>query len=91
MSRFEVFEVFVQSKPGEPFGHLGEVEAEDPHTALLAAKEHFARRDRCAGMWVVKRTDVHVAPWDGEVLSVGHRKVYRRSLGSDVDVLAGRV
>ena len=93
MSRHDVFEVFVQWKQGEPFGHVGEVEAEDPQTAFLAAKEHFARRDKCAGMWIVNRSDVHVAPWDAELLSIGNRKVYRRSLGrgDDADVLAGRV
>jgi ring-1,2-phenylacetyl-CoA epoxidase subunit PaaB len=88
-----VWEVFVQGKPGEAFEHVGEVEAPDPQTASLAAKEHFARRDRCSGMWVVDRADVHVAPWDAEVLSVGNRKVYRRSLGkgAEDDVLAGRL
>ncbi|MDP1792678.1 MAG: hypothetical protein Q8K63_00965 [Acidimicrobiales bacterium] len=93
MSAHEVFEVFLQNKAGEPFEHVGEVEAEDPTTALLAAKEHFVRRDRCAGMWVVNRADVHPAPWTSDVLSVGNRKVYRRSLGagSDSDVLRGRL
>lgn len=89
----KVWEVFIQGKPGEPFGHVGEVEAPDPQTALLAAKEHFARRDRCSGLWVVDRADVHVAPWDQGVLSAGNRKVYRRSLGkgAEDDVLTGRL
>ena len=93
MSAYEVFEVFTQGKPGEPYEHVGEVEAVDPEIALLAAKEHFARRDKCSGIWVVRRRDVHAATWDPEVLSAGNRKVYRRSLGrgADDDVLAGRL
>lgn len=88
-----VFEVFVQWKAGEPHVHVGEVEADDHETALLAAKEHFARRDRCAAIWVAAREDVHVATWDQEVRNSGHRKMYRRALGTgaDADVLAGRI
>lgn len=89
----KVWEVFVQDKPGDAYGHVGEVEAPDADTALLAAKEHFARRDRCSGLWVVARADVHAAMWDPEVLEAGKRKVYRRSLGrgAEDDVLAGRL
>ncbi len=87
-----VFEVFVQSDPGAAFVHVGEVSSPDPDTALLAAKEHFARRDRTEAIWVVDRRDVHVSPWPPEVLAAGHRKVYRRSLGrGDADILPGRL
>ena len=93
MSTPGIFEVFVQGKPGDVYEHVGEVGAADPHTALLAAKEHFARRDKCAGLWVVNRKDVHAAPWSAAVLSAGNQKMYRRSLGNgnDADVLQGRV
>lgn len=85
MNGYPVYEVFTQGRPGEAFVHVGEVEAPDADTALLLAKEHFARRDRCSGIWVVDRADVHVAHWSTEVLSAGREKLYRRSLGRDVD------
>lgn len=93
MNQHHVFEVFIQWKAGSPAEHVGEVEAPDPDTALLAAKEHFARRDRCTSIWVADRTCVHSATWDPDTLTAGHRKLYRRSLGKghDPDILSGRL
>lgn len=88
-----IWEVFVQTEGGDPFEHVGQVEAPNGDTATLAAKEHFARRDPCAGLWVIDRDDVRVASWPPEVLASGRRKVYRRSLGRGApdDILAGRL
>ncbi|MCW3067025.1 MAG: paaB [Solirubrobacterales bacterium] len=76
-----IFEVFRQKTPGDQFVHVGEVEAPASDAALLAAKEHFARREVCSALWVVDRADVHAAYWDVEVLSAGRSKTYRRSAG----------
>jgi ring-1,2-phenylacetyl-CoA epoxidase subunit PaaB len=75
------FEVFRQKSPGDEYVHVGEVEAPDPDTALLAAKEHFARREVCSGLWVVDRRHVHASHWDVDVLAAGRAKSYRRSAG----------
>jgi ring-1,2-phenylacetyl-CoA epoxidase subunit PaaB len=76
-----VFEVFRQKAPGDDYVHVGEVEAPAGDAALLAAKEHFARREVCSGLWVVDRAHVHQAHWDVEVLASGRDKTYRRSAG----------
>lgn len=91
---YNTFEIFVQWKAGEPFEHVGDIESPDHDTALLAAKEHFARRDRIAGMWAVARADVHAAAWTRQVLDAGPAKRYRRSLGSvknTADILSERI
>lgn len=85
-----VFEVFMQRKAGDGHDHVGSVEAPDAETALLVAKEHFARRLLCAGLWVVNREHIHEAPWTSATLSSGHEKAYRRSTGfksSTLDIL----
>jgi ring-1,2-phenylacetyl-CoA epoxidase subunit PaaB len=76
-----VFVVFRQKEPGESYIHVGEVEAPDHDTALLAAKEHFARREVCSGLWVADRRDIRAAHWEPDVLAAGRNKTYRRSAG----------
>ena len=75
------FEVFRQKSPGDPHVHVGEVEAPDPATAMVLAKEHFARREVCCSLWVVDRAAVAVSHWEPEVLQAGRAKAYRRSGG----------
>jgi phenylacetate-CoA oxygenase PaaH subunit len=77
-----VFEVFRQKVPGDAHVHVGEVEAPDSATAMILAKEHFARREACCSLWVVDRADVTRSHWDPEVLEAGRAKAYRRSGGS---------
>lgn len=88
-----VHEVFVQWKNGAEFVHVGEVEAPNHETALLAAKEHFARRESCSALWVVARSDIHASRWDESVLAAGSKKRYRRSLGGsgNAEILIGRI
>lgn len=76
-----VFEVFRQKQAGDAYVHVGEVEAPDEDTAMLVAKEHFARREICSGLWVVDRRQVRAAHWDAGVLATGRDKTYRRSAG----------
>lgn len=47
------FQVFLQTKPGEPFQDVGSVHAADPELALLNARDVFVRRPECHGLWVV--------------------------------------
>lgn len=78
---FGVFEVFRQKAAGDAHVHVGEVEAPDSATAMILAKEHFARREACSSLWVVARADVVISHWDPEVLEAGRAKAYRRSGG----------
>lgn len=90
---YRIFEVFIQWRAGDEFEHVGEIEAPDHDTALLAAKEHFLRREAATGLWVVDRSDVAVAHWSLDVLTAGSHKRYRRSLAGvdDADILAERI
>lgn len=84
-----VYEVFRQRRQGDAFTHVGEVEAPDHDTALLVAKEHFARRETCSALWVVDRQHIVESVWSPELLSSGREKNYRRVLGrrDSLDVL----
>lgn len=81
MAGAHVYEVLRQKAPGEAHIHVGEVEAPDDDTALVLAKEHFARREVCCSIWVVPRNAVRVSTWDPKVMQAGHNKRYRRSGG----------
>lgn len=47
------FEVFVQSKKGQPHKNVGAVHAPDGEMALQNARDVFVRRPDCASLWVV--------------------------------------
>lgn len=81
MTYLHTFEVFRQKAPGEAHVHVGEVEAPDASSAMMLAKEHFARREVCCSLWVADRSDVHRSQWDPEVFDAGRAKAYRRSGG----------
>ena len=76
-----VFEVFRQKAPGEAHVHVGEVEAPDSATAMILAKEHFARREVCCSLWVVDRADVVAQPLGPRGAGGWPGQAYRRSGG----------
>ncbi len=47
------YEVFVQEREGGPYLHAGGVHASDGELALLNARDVFARRPECRGLWIV--------------------------------------
>jgi ring-1,2-phenylacetyl-CoA epoxidase subunit PaaB len=55
----EIWEVFQQKGPHDPYVHVGSVLAPDQQMALAYAKECFFRRMEGKGLWVVRREDVH--------------------------------
>lgn len=55
---FATYEVFIQKKTGAQHIHGGIVHAPNAEMALVFAKEQYARRDKCVGLWVVKSTDI---------------------------------
>src|SRR5512135_2657393 len=63
-SQLRTFEVFHQSKRGEPHVHVGAVHAPDAELALLLARDQFARRLDCASLWVVPSDQITASPSD---------------------------
>lgn len=55
----EIWEVFQQKGPSDPYVHVGSVLAPNREVAIVYAKECFFRRMEGRGLWVVRREDVH--------------------------------
>lgn len=49
----KVWEVFIQSKPGLPHKHAGNVHAPDAEMALQNARDLYTRRQEGTSIWVV--------------------------------------
>lgn len=52
-TQWETYEVFHQTRRGDPHEHVGAVHAPDPEMALQMARDQFARRLACVSLWVV--------------------------------------
>jgi ring-1,2-phenylacetyl-CoA epoxidase subunit PaaB len=48
-----LWEVFIQSKPGQPFKHAGSVHAYDKDMAIENARDIYTRRNEGTALWVV--------------------------------------
>lgn len=57
-TQWETYEVFHQSRRGEPHSYVGSVHAPDPQMALQLARDQFARRLKCVSLWVVRSADI---------------------------------
>ncbi|MFQ5459698.1 MAG: hypothetical protein ACE5EL_02775 [Anaerolineae bacterium] len=81
-TEWEDWEVFQQERRGEHHAHVGTVHAPDPETALLMAKESFARRGPCVNLWVVRAPDVYATRYeDADVFAHTTDKSYREPGG----------
>ncbi len=49
----KLWEVFVQTKPGQPHKHCGSVHAHDNEMALENARDLYTRRNEGTNIWVV--------------------------------------
>jgi ring-1,2-phenylacetyl-CoA epoxidase subunit PaaB len=65
-TQWETYEVFHQSKRGEPHEHVGSVHAPDPQMALQLARDQFARRLQCVSLWVVRTRDITATDYMNE-------------------------
>jgi ring-1,2-phenylacetyl-CoA epoxidase subunit PaaB len=52
------YEVFEQERPGAPYRNAGSVHAPDPEMALENARDVFARRLPCQGLWVIPAGEI---------------------------------
>lgn len=75
----DLWEVFIQSKPGAPHQHAGNVHASDAEMALQAARDTYARRPPVVGLWVVPSAAIVAsAPAESDALfDPANDKIYR--------------
>ena len=75
----KLWEVFIQTKPGQPFKHAGSIHAYDKEMAIENARDVYTRRNEGTALWVVP-SDAIVAVTASETSSFftpAHDKVYR--------------
>lgn len=65
-TQWDTYEVFHQTKRGDPHMHVGSVHAPDPGLALQLARDQFARRLRCVSLWVVNSRDITATDYQDE-------------------------
>ncbi len=78
-NQFDVWEVFIQSKPGLPHIHAGNVHATDKSMAVQNARDTYTRRGEGTSIWVVPAVYVTATePDDSEMLfDPSNDKLYR--------------
>ena len=57
-SQGQLWEVFIQSKPGQAFKHVGSVHAYDKDLAVENARDIYTRRGEGTGLWVVPGKEI---------------------------------
>ena len=79
--QWELWEVFVQEKTGEPHVHAGSLRATDPEMALQNARDVYVRRGTASSIWVVKTSTISATvPEDNASFFDGpSTKAYRHS------------
>ena len=75
----DLWEVFIQPKPGRPHKHAGSLHAYDKVMAMKSARDLYTRRQEGVGIWIVKAEDiVSSQPEDSEsFFDPSNDKVYR--------------
>jgi ring-1,2-phenylacetyl-CoA epoxidase subunit PaaB len=78
-SQGPLWEVFIQTKPGQPFKHAGSLHAFDKEMALQNARDLFTRRGEGTCIWVVPSAAIVAStPEDvGPFFDPHNDKVYR--------------
>lgn len=77
--QWQVWEVFVQEKSGQPHTHAGNVHAVDAEMAIQNARDLYARRGPVNGIWVVPSECItSTSPGENEILfDPADEKIYR--------------
>ncbi|MBL1280691.1 MAG: 1,2-phenylacetyl-CoA epoxidase subunit B [Fluviicola sp.] len=77
----DVWEVFIQSKPGLAHKHVGNIHAMGKEMALQNARDMYTRRQEGTCIWVVKMEDVtsSVPEEDGSFFEPANDKIYRQA------------
>lgn len=75
----QLWEVFIQSKPGQAFKHAGSIHAFDKDLAIENARDVYTRRGEGTGLWVVPSKEI-IAVSDTEAeyfFESADEKIYR--------------
>ena len=77
----DVWEVFIQSKPGLTHKHVGNIHAMGKEMALQNARDTYTRRKEGTCIWVVKFDDIFssVPEDDGSFFDPSDDKIYREA------------
>jgi ring-1,2-phenylacetyl-CoA epoxidase subunit PaaB len=54
----DLWEVFIQTKPGQPYKHAGSIHAYDKEMALENARDTYTRRNEGTGLWIVPSKEI---------------------------------
>jgi ring-1,2-phenylacetyl-CoA epoxidase subunit PaaB len=65
-TQWDTYEVFHQTKKGDPHIHVGSVHAPDPDMALQLARDQYARRLKCSSLWVVNTRHITATDYQDE-------------------------
>jgi ring-1,2-phenylacetyl-CoA epoxidase subunit PaaB len=65
-TQWDTWEVFHQTKKGDAHVHVGSVHAPDAGMALQMARDQFARRLKCASLWVVNSRHIIATDYQDE-------------------------
>lgn len=78
-NQFDLWEVFIQSKPGQPYRHAGSVHATEANMALQNARDTYTRRNEGTSIWVIPSKYIVASnPNDSEMLfDPANDKAYR--------------
>jgi ring-1,2-phenylacetyl-CoA epoxidase subunit PaaB len=78
-NQWPLWEVFVQSKSGQPHKHVGSVHAPDAEMALLNARDTYTRRNEGTSVWVVPAQSITASTPEevGAFFDPAFDKVYR--------------
>ena len=78
-SQLPLWEVFIQSKSGNPYKHAGSVHASDEKMALQNARDIYTRRGEGRSIWVVLSSNIAASlPADeDEFFDPADDKIYR--------------
>jgi ring-1,2-phenylacetyl-CoA epoxidase subunit PaaB len=75
----QLWEVFIQSKPGQAFKHAGSVHAYDKNMAIENARDTYTRRGEGTGLWLIPSSEI-VAVTENEAeyfFEPADAKIYR--------------
>ena len=78
-NQWPLWEVFIQSKSGQPYKHAGSVHASDKEMALLNARDVYTRRNEGTSIWVVPAQYITASTPEevGSFFDPANDKVYR--------------
>ena len=82
-TQWKTYEVFHQTKRGDPHVHVGSVHATDAEMALMLARDQFARRLACVNLWVVPSDQIFATNYDDAeaLFEPATDKSYREAAG----------